>query len=255
MNRFDNKVAVVTGAATGIGYEIALQLAKEGASVLINDIEENLALKSAQKISYESSGKCISLHGDASDVDFIYKMVNYAVEKFGKVDMAIANAGMTLFGSFLDFTPESFQKIVNLNLQGSYFLTQAFSKQIIKQKSQGQVLLMSSNIGYQAFTNLSAYAITKAGVKMMARNLVSELSPLGIRINAIAPGATLTERTKLEEADYEDTWSKITPLNQVAKPIDIAKTALFLLSEDANHITGQSILVDGGWEAVSISPK
>ncbi len=166
----------------------------------------------------------------------------------------IANAGITLFGKFMDFTEDSFQKVMNLNLQGSFFLTQAFAKQIEKQGTKGAVLLLSSNIGCQSFPNLSAYAVTKAGIKMMARNLVSELSPLGIRINAVAPGATLTERTALEEADYWGTWSGITPLNQIATTNDIAKTTLFLLSDDASHITGQTVVVDGGWEAVSLRP-
>jgi glucose 1-dehydrogenase len=102
---------------------------------------------------------------------------------------------------------------------------------------------MSSNIGYQAYPNLSDYAVTKAGIKMMARNLVAELSPLGIRINAIAPGATLTERTALEEENYDQVWSKITPLNQNGIPDDIAKTALFFLSDDSSTLQGKQLLL------------
>ncbi len=253
MKRFENKVAVVTGAGSGIGYEIANQLVKEGASVVINDLDDNILNKAVQNIS--TFGNCTSIAGDAGNVKFIYEMIDFTVKKFGKIDMIVANAGITLFGSFLDFTEESFQKVMNLNLQGSFFLTQAFAKQIQKQEGGGQVLLMSSNIGYQAYPNLSAYAVTKAGIKMMARNLVAELSPLGIRINAIAPGATLTERTALEEENYDQVWSRITPLNQIGTPDDIAKTALFLLSDDSRHITGQTILVDGGWEATGIRPK
>ncbi len=253
MKRFENKVAVVTGAGSGIGYEIANQLVKEGASVIINDLDDNILNNAVQNIS--TFGNCTSIAGDAGNVKFIYEMIDFTVKKFGKIDMIVANAGITLFGSFLDFTEESFQKVMNLNLQGSFFLTQAFAKQIQKQQGGGQVLLMSSNIGYQAYPNLSAYAVTKAGIKMMARNLVAELSPLGIRINAIAPGATLTERTALEEENYDQVWGRITPLNQIGTPDDIAKTALFLLSDDSRHITGQTILVDGGWEATGILPK
>jgi glucose 1-dehydrogenase len=223
--------------------------------VVLNDLDNVVAKTACQKINSETLGNCLPFSGDASEVKFIYEMVDFTVKSFGKVDIVIANAGITLFGSFLDFTEESFQRVVNLNLQGSFFLVQAFAKQIQKQESRGSVLLMASNIGFQAYPNLSAYAISKAGIRMMARNLIAELSPLGIRINAIAPGATLTERTAEEEEDYWGVWSKITPLNQIATTNDIAKTALFLLSDDANHITGQTIVVDGGWEAAGLRPK
>jgi glucose 1-dehydrogenase len=256
MNRFQGKVAIITGAGSGIGYEIALQLVAEGASVVLNDLDKKLCKEAAKKIGITThkKGKCTAFAGDAANVDFIYKMVNFTVNTYSKVDIAIANAGITLYGKFLDFTPQAFQKVVNLNLQGSFFLTQAVAKQIEKQGSGGRILLMSSTIGYQAFPNLSAYAMTKSAIKMLARNLVAELSPLGIRINAVAPGATLTERTAVEEDDYWSTWSKITPLNQIATTNDIAKTALFLLSDEAHHITGQTILVDGGWETNGLRP-
>jgi glucose 1-dehydrogenase len=246
--RFKNKIVVITGAGSGIGYEIALQLVIEGASVVLNDLDEKMACDAVCKIVDETKGKIVAYSGNAGNVDFIYKMIDFTVETFGKIDIAIANAGITLFGNFLDFTEDSFQKVVNLNLQGSFFLTQAFAKQIAKQGKGGKVLLMSSNIGYQAYPNLSAYAMTKAGIRMIARTLVAELSPLGICINAVAPGATLTERTAVEEEDYWASWSAVTPLNKIATTNDIAKTALFLLSEDASHITGQTIVVDGGWE-------
>jgi glucose 1-dehydrogenase len=248
--RFKNKVAIITGAGSGIGYEIARQLVLEGASVVLNDLDEKMACDAVCKIVEETKGKIVAYSGNAGSVEFIYKMVDFTINQFGKVDFAIANAGITLFGNFLDFSEESFQKVVNLNLQGSFFLTQAFAKQVQKQGNGGKVLLMSSNIGFQAYPNLSAYAMTKAGIKMIAKNLVAELSPLGICINAVAPGATLTERTALEEENYWETWSRITPLDKIAKTNDIAKTALFLLSDDASHITGQTIVVDGGWSVV-----
>jgi glucose 1-dehydrogenase len=252
--RFANKVIIITGAGTGIGFEISRQLAIEGADIILNDINAEAAETAREQIAAVANGQVCVCAGDASEVKFIYAMVAFAVKRFGQVDMAIANAGITVFGNFLDFTEESFQKIVNLNLQGSFFLAQALAKQIKVQKTKGSLLLMSSNIGFQSYPFLSAYAMSKAGIRMLVRSLISELSALQIRINAIAPGATMTERTAFENANYWDNWSKITPLNQIATPNDIAKTALFLLSDDANHITGQTIIVDGGWEATGIIP-
>src|SRR5690349_17273023 len=180
-------------------------------------------------------------------------MVNAAVSKFGQVNIVIANAGITLFGDFFTYTPDSFFKVMQLNLGGSFFLTQAAANQMKQQKSGGSILLMSSVTGHQAHQNLAAYGMTKAALEMLAKNLVIELSPHRININAIAPGATLTERT-LNDASYEKTWSTITPLGRPATVSDIANAALFLVSENAKHITGQSLVVDGGWTSVSPSP-
>jgi len=249
---FYDHVAIVTGAGQGIGYEICRQLALQGAAVLLNDIDETLTNNAVEKIKAEGAN-CIGLSGDASDIDFINKMVGEAVNNFGKLTIAIANAGITLFADFFDYTPDSFNKVMQLNLAGSFFLAQAAAKQMKQQGAGGSILFMSSVVGHQAHKNLAAYAITKAGLEMLAKNLVIELSPYNINVNAIAPGATLTERT-LDDADYEKTWSRITPLGKPATTNDIANAALFLVSPDSRHITGQSLIIDGGWTSVSPSP-
>lgn len=249
---FDSKVVIVTGAGQGIGFEICRQMAKEGAVVLLNDLDESLARHAAETIQ-EEGGNCIAYAGDSSDLTFIEHIVNSAVSKFGRLDIVIANAGITLFGEFLSYPLESFMKVMNVNLAGTFFLAQAAARQMKKQTSGGSLLFTSSVTGHQAHKNLAAYAMTKAAIEMLAKNLVVELSPYKINVNTVAPGATITERTA-SDPDYESTWSKLTPMGRAANTSDIAKAALFLVSDHAKQITGQSLIIDGGWSSISPSP-
>ncbi len=249
---FQNKTAIVTGAGQGIGFEICRQLGAAGANIILNDIDPVLSAKAAQQLSYEKV-VCKVIAGDAGSMDCIQQMMDTAAIDFGSLDIVIANAGITLFGDFFDYTPEAFNKVMQVNLGGSFFLAQAAAKQMKQQPNGGALLFMSSVTGHQAHKQLAAYGMTKAALEMLAKNLVIELSPYKINVNAIAPGATLTERT-LEDKDYQRIWSALTPMGRPATTQDIAATALFLVSDNAKHITGQSIIVDGGWTCISPSP-
>jgi 3-oxoacyl-[acyl-carrier protein] reductase len=251
-NLFHQKVAIVTGAGQGIGLEIARQLAKNGASIVLNDLEKSLAEESCKSIQ-QNKGICVAAAGDVSDVSFIQSMVDLAVSQFGKLDIIVANAGITLYGEFLDYNADDFNSVMKVNLAGSFFLAQAASRQMINQGTGGRILFMSSVTGHQAHKNLAAYGMSKAALEMLAKTLVVELSPYRITVNAIAPGATITERT-LSDPDYDKTWSRITPIGKPATTEDIANAALFLVSPRSGHITGQSLVVDGGWTSVSPSP-
>jgi 3-oxoacyl-[acyl-carrier protein] reductase len=249
---FKNDVAIVTGAGQGIGFEIARQLCAGGASVVLNDVDEMLASHAAAAIIKEGHA-CVAFPGDVSSPEFITSMVKEAVVKFGKLTIAVANAGITLFGDFLDYPPDSLYRVMQLNLGGSFLLAQATARQIIQQGSGGSILFMSSVTGHQAHKHLAAYGMTKAALEMLAKTLVVELSEHKISVNAVAPGATVTERTT-DDPQYVSTWSRITPMGRPATVQDIANAALFLVSPASRHITGQSLIVDGGWTSVSPSP-
>lgn len=250
---FANEVAIVTGAGQGIGFEIARQLALQGASVVLNDADEALANNAAKKIM-EEGGICLPAPGDAKDVAVIYETVEKAVQHFGSLTLVVANAGLSLYGDFFNYTSDAFKNVTELNLGGSFFLAQAAAKQMRIQQKGGSILFMSSVVAHQAHKDLAAYAMTKAGLEMLAKNLVVELSKYQITINTIAPGATLTERT-LSFDDYINGWSAATPMGRPASVADISNAALFLLSPASRHITGQSLVVDGGWTTISPTPE
>jgi glucose 1-dehydrogenase len=248
----EGHVAIVTGAGQGIGLEIARMLCSQGASVVLNDLDPKLAEQGCAKIVAQG-GTCIAVAGDVGDSKIIQLLVDTAVKKFGKLTLCVPNAGITLFAKFLEFSEASFDKVIQTNLKGGFFLAQAASKQMVKQNSGGSILFMSSVTGHQAHENLSAYGMTKAALENLTKHLVLELSKYKIRVNAIAPGATLTERTTADEK-YHKVWSSITPIGKPATVQDIAHAALFLLSDKAGHITGQSLVVDGGWTVVGVPP-
>jgi len=256
MSAFENHVCIVTGAGVGIGYEIVAQMVASGAKVLLNDVDADLAQQSAKAINeanHESGGECIG--GDVSDVDTVRGLVTQAVKHWGQVNSVVCNAGLTSWGEFYSYTPEDFDRVLAVNLRGSFFLTQAAAQQMREQGSGGRVILMSSVTGHQSIEYITAYAMTKAALEMMARNLVRELSPYGITINAVAPGATITPRNLADDPNYETVWGKVTPTGRPAVTADIANAVLFFLRLESSQITGQSLVVDGGWTSTSQTPS
>lgn len=251
--RFNNKTAIVTGAGQGIGFAICRQLVKEGATVILNDLDPALAENAASQIQRDLKGRCIAVAGDASEQECIAVMMKEVIKVSGQLDIAVANAGITLFGDFFTYTPDAFYKVMRVNLGGTFFLAQAAANQMKQQGKGGSILFTSSVTAHQAHKNLAAYGMSKAALEMLAKNLVIEVSGHNINVNTIAPGATLTERT-LDDEDYHATWSKITPMGKPASVADIAHAALFLVQDESRHITGQNIIIDGGWTSISPSP-
>ncbi len=253
MDDFTGKIILVTGAARGIGYEIANQFYQHNGIVFLNDIDKDLCISSAKKIDPRQD-RCKPLPGDVSNVDSISQMIQIIIDQKGKIDIVIANAGITLFKDFMLVTQEDLQKVIQLNIVGTFMLFQAASKQMIQQHTKGKLIAMSSITGSRAHKDLATYGMTKAAIESLVQNLVLDISKYGITINAIAPGATLTERTTSNE-HYKNTWAKLTPTGRTSTPTDIANLVLFLSSEKADQITGQTLIVDGGWSSSSPGPE
>jgi NAD(P)-dependent dehydrogenase (short-subunit alcohol dehydrogenase family) len=249
----EDKVVIVTGAGQGIGFGIAFALGVKGYKLIINDIDETL-LKKAKVLMTREKMNVMAVVGDAAEIDVINRMVKIAVSKHGKLDAVIANAGITLFGDFLKYSPEKFNEVMRVNLRGPFFLAQAGANVMKNQASGGKILFLSSVTGHQAHKDLAAYGMTKAALEMLAKHLVLELSKYKININTIAPGATLTERT-MDDETYAKAWSQLTPMGRPAHVQDIVGAAMFLLSSAADHITGQTLIIDGGWTSVSQGPE
>ena len=252
--RFDNQSVIVTGAGEGIGYAVARQFCTEGANVILNDLVADRAQSAANAINSETAGRCLAMPGDVADIGLVRDLVDRAVAEFGALDVCVCNAGLTSWGDFFDYQPADFERVVNVNLRGSYFLAQAAARRFREQGQGGRILLMSSVTGHQAVPFLSAYGMTKAALEMLSRNLVLELGRHNITINCVAPGAVITPRNLADDPDYEARWADLIPLGEAIQSEDIAEAALFLASAAAGKITGQTIVVDGGWTCASPIP-
>jgi NAD(P)-dependent dehydrogenase (short-subunit alcohol dehydrogenase family) len=252
MNK-QSKVALITGAGQGIGLEMARLLSAKGHHVILNDIEKSLTEDAVNALLKTAKGKVLGISGDSGNQDDVLAMTALATNEFGRLDIAIANAGITLYGNFLDYDHKDFMEVMRVNMGGTFLLAQSAAQLMKKQSTGGSLLFTSSVTAHQAHKHLAAYAMSKAGIEMLAKNLVIELSEYGINVNTIAPGATLTNRTAMDK-DYEKTWSTITPMGRPAKVEDVASAAVFMVSDEAKHITGQNLVIDGGWTSISPSP-
>jgi len=221
----------------------------------LNSRRVNQTVEAAEKINSELGKDVVfSYPGDLSDTETIIDGIRDFAEQNNGLDVFIANAGITVFNKFLDVNVEEFDHLMAVNMRGTYFSVQTAAKEMVDRGIKGRIILMSSVCGIQSHLWTSAYAMTKAAIRMLTKCLAEELGKYGITVNVISPGATTTERT-LEDPNYVEGWSEVIPDGQVASTDDIAYTTLFLADRRAAHITGEEIVVDGGWTKTSPLPQ
>ena len=247
--KLNGKVALVTGAARGLGRACALALAHEGADIALGLRDVASAADVEQEIK-TMGRKVIRLQMDVSDLQQINNAVARVVETFGKIDILVNNVGVAPVNLAENVTEADFDHTVNLNLKGTFFTAQAVGKQMIKQQS-GRIINMSSQAGFIALDSESVYCMTKAGVNHLTKNLASEWAKYNINVNAVAPTFIETPGTErwLKDKDFKQSVLDRIPLGRVGKPMEVAGAVVFLASDAASLITGEIMLIDGGWTA------
>jgi glucose 1-dehydrogenase len=258
MKKLEGKVALVTGSSEGIGQEIVLRLAQAGADVVINyhshpeGAAETLARVQAEggscHTAFSPHSQGYTVKADLGTVDQVRHLIAESIEHFGQLDILVNNAGIEKRAPFPQVTEADYDAVMNVNLKGVFFATQAFVQHLIATNRPGKIINISSVHEELAFPNFTSYCVSKGGVKMLARNLAVELGSLGITVNNVAPGAIETPiNTKLLNNPEElGALLHNIPLGRLGQPQDVASVVSFLASADADYITGSTFFVDGG---------
>ena len=239
----NNKTAIVTGAGQGIGKGIALTLAQEGYNIVVSDIN----LEEANKVATEISNlgiKSLAIKCDVSLKSEVDGMISSVLENFNQIDVLINNAGIYPFKPFLELTESDWDKVININLKGTFLTNQAVAKVM---PEGGKIINISSIAAFVGFESLTHYCATKGGINAFVRALALELAPKKININVVAPGAIETPGAQMPNEDLKNQTIAGIPWKRMGQPSDIANTVAFLASNKSDYITGQIIVVDGGY--------
>lgn len=245
MKLLDGKTALITGASRGIGREIAIKFAQEGANVAFSDISYDENAESLEKELNDLGVKAKGYASDASSFEAGEKLVNDTVEEFGRIDVLVNNAGITRDNLLMRMSEQDWDLVIGVNLKSIFNLTKSVQKVMLKQRS-GSIINMSSVVGVGGNAGQSNYAASKAGLIGFTKSIAQEIGSRNVRCNAIAPGFIETEMTAKLPDDVKKEWAKTIPLRRAGYPVDVANISVFLASEMSTYVTGQVISVCGG---------
>ncbi len=242
--RLKGKTALITGGARGIGRAIALTFAREGADIVVADVNLEVAGKTASEIEAMGRG-ALALEMDVTDYQKVEEGINKILDKFGKVDILVNNAGITKDNLLLRMSQAEWDAVINVNLKGTFNCIKAVSKPMVKQRS-GRIISIASIIGLMGNWGQANYAASKAGIIALTKTVAKELASRNINANAVAPGFIQTDMTAKLPEDVKAKMMEAIPVAKLGTPEDVANVCLFLASEESSYITGQTITVDGG---------
>ena len=246
--RLNQKVAVVTGASNGIGLAISERYLAEGVKLVMSDIDVEKGVAQAERLG--SEGDVIFVQCDVGDKSSVDLLFSKAVDYYGRVDIAVANAGILRTGTFIDVREEDFDAVIRVNLKGVFLTGQAAARQMSAQQPQGGTIInMSSTNQVLAIPQIASYVVSKGGVGQLTKVMAISLVEQNIRVNGIGPGSVATEMFEKNIATNESMLAAVmsrTPMKRPANPDEIASIAVFLASQDSSYITGQTIFADGG---------
>lgn len=241
----DGKVALVTGASTGIGREIVLELIRRGADAVINHFSDAAGADALMGEVRGLGRRAIAIHADVGFAEQVEAMCAQAERELGGIDILVNNAGVQTWSPLLDLAEADWDRVIRTNLKGCFLCTQSAGRRI-KARGGGRVINIGSGANKVAFPRLVDYTASRGGIEAFTKVAAVELAGFGITVNCVAPGAIETERTQRESPDYAGTWAALTPLGRVGKPSDVAQAVAFFAGPDAGFVTGQTLWIDGG---------